>query len=148
MVNSGLFSTFSTFSTDFSTDFSYEKDFFRYFITARIYVPENGNNDNRNYNAEKEQKFNMIKGVNKQIVEINNPQNTYFEKAILYIKPSMSEISSKFLAKEAQSYLKSISQSISKNKKSRKNILKYVLFALLTGLSFAGAYFMIITLIQ
>ena len=28
----------------------------------------------------------MIKGVNKKVLEINNPQSIYFEKAVLYLK--------------------------------------------------------------
>lgn len=47
----------------------------------------------------------MIKGVNKQIVEINNPQNEYFEKAILYIRPSKQTIPTKELNIEAMEYL-------------------------------------------
>ena len=27
----------------------------------------------------------MIKGVNKKVLEINNPQSLYFEKAVLYL---------------------------------------------------------------
>ena len=50
----------------------------------------------------------MIKGVNKKIVEINNPKSLYFEKAILYIRPNMSDIPAKLLSQEAQNYLKSI----------------------------------------
>ncbi|HHX57699.1 MAG TPA: hypothetical protein GX710_06750 [Clostridiales bacterium] len=58
----------------------------------------------------------MIKGVNKKIVEINNPKSLYFEKAILYIRPSMSDIPAKLLSQEAQNYLKSIFPPEKKNK--------------------------------
>lgn len=58
----------------------------------------------------------MIKGVNKKIVEINNPKSLYFEKAILYIRPNMSDIPAKLLSQEAQNYLKSISPNDKKNK--------------------------------
>lgn len=34
----------------------------------------------------------MIKGVNKKVLEINNPQSLYFEKAVLYLKPNMTNI--------------------------------------------------------
>lgn len=47
----------------------------------------------------------MIKGVNKRIVEINNPQNEYFEKAILYIRPSKQSVPQKELNIEAMDYL-------------------------------------------
>lgn len=50
----------------------------------------------------------MIKGVNKKIVEINNPKSLYFEKAILYVRPNMSGMPTKLLSREAHNYLKSI----------------------------------------
>ena len=34
----------------------------------------------------------MIKGVNKQIIEINDPENKYFEKAVLYIRPEYADV--------------------------------------------------------
>ncbi len=50
----------------------------------------------------------MIKGVNKRIVEINNTQNEYFEKAILYIKPEKSSLPQRELSEEAINYLNSL----------------------------------------
>lgn len=50
----------------------------------------------------------MIKGVNKHIVEINNPQNDYFEKAILYVRSDKLTIPPKELSGEAKSYLNSL----------------------------------------
>lgn len=47
----------------------------------------------------------MIKGVNKKIIEINETENIYFEKAILYIRPKMSDIPQSHLIKEANFYL-------------------------------------------
>ena len=32
----------------------------------------------------------MVKGVNKNIIEINNPDSLYFEKAVLYVKPNVT----------------------------------------------------------
>lgn len=31
----------------------------------------------------------MVKGVNKQIIEVNNPNSIYFEKAVFYLKPGV-----------------------------------------------------------
>lgn len=31
----------------------------------------------------------MVKGVNKQIIEVNNPDSVYFEKAVFYLKPGV-----------------------------------------------------------
>ncbi len=49
----------------------------------------------------------MIKGVNRHIVEINNPQNDYFEKAILYVRSEKLTIPPKELSDQALSYLNS-----------------------------------------
>lgn len=56
----------------------------------------------------------MIKGVNKKILEINNPQSLYFEKAVLYLKPNMNSISYKLLRAEAQEMIQSMSPKTSK----------------------------------
>ena len=34
----------------------------------------------------------MIKGVNKQIIEVNDPESKYFEKAVLYIRPEYADV--------------------------------------------------------
>ena len=31
----------------------------------------------------------MVKGVNKKIIEINNPESIYFERAVFYLKPNV-----------------------------------------------------------
>lgn len=31
----------------------------------------------------------MVKGVNKQIIEVNNPDSIYFERAVFYLKPGV-----------------------------------------------------------
>lgn len=49
----------------------------------------------------------MVKAVNKLVLEINNTENEYFEKAIFYVRPEMS-CSSK-LGNQAQLYLNGIS---------------------------------------
>ncbi len=47
----------------------------------------------------------MIKGVSRKIVEVNNPNNVYFEKAVLYLKPRMSQLPESMLNKEAEYYV-------------------------------------------
>ena len=51
----------------------------------------------------------MIKGVNKKVLEINNPQSLYFEKAVLYLKPNMTNIPYKLMKHEAQELIRSLS---------------------------------------
>lgn len=51
---------------------------------------------------------NMIKGVNKQIVEINYTKNDYIEKAILIINPSKAEVPKDIISRKANEYMKTI----------------------------------------
>lgn len=51
----------------------------------------------------------MIKGVNKKVIEINNPRSLYFEKAVMYLKPNLSSVSLKLLRAEAQEMIQSMS---------------------------------------
>ncbi|MBQ8959625.1 MAG: hypothetical protein IJ071_00155 [Ruminococcus sp.] len=34
----------------------------------------------------------MIKGVNKHIIEINDPDSLYFERAVFYLRPGVREL--------------------------------------------------------
>lgn len=60
----------------------------------------------------------MIKGVNKKIIEINNPNSEYFDKVVLYIKPNIEVRSNGELSYEVSRCLKSITNSKSIEKKS------------------------------
>ena len=50
----------------------------------------------------------MIKGVNTQIVEINDTRDEYIERAILIINPAKSPLSSQMAAQKASQYLQSV----------------------------------------
>ena len=52
----------------------------------------------------------MIKGVNKKVVEINNPRSIYFEKAVLYLKPNMSCMPEKLVCREAEEFIDDLVQ--------------------------------------
>lgn len=47
----------------------------------------------------------MIKGVNKRIIEINNPESIYFEKAIFYLKPNVRELPTAVTEAEIQKFI-------------------------------------------
>ncbi len=47
----------------------------------------------------------MVKGVNRQIIEINDTSNRYFERVLLFVSPEGSEISSRELNREAKEFL-------------------------------------------
>ncbi len=34
----------------------------------------------------------MIKGVNKKVIEINRPDSVYFERAVLYLRPEVTDV--------------------------------------------------------
>lgn len=50
----------------------------------------------------------MIKGVNKQVLEISETQNTFFEKAIFFVKPEYSGMSEGKLKEKACKEMNSI----------------------------------------
>ncbi len=48
----------------------------------------------------------MIKGINKQVIEINDTGNPYYEKAWLIVKPEYTCLHKNILEREAQKLLK------------------------------------------
>lgn len=73
----------------------------------------------------------MVKGVNKQIIEINDTGNSYFEKVLLFVAPGKSDKTAEKLKSEAKSYLLNLSSEYKttggirehiENKKKRKTI--------------------------
>ena len=63
----------------------------------------------------------MIKGVNKQILEVTNTENPYFEKIIFFVKPEYKTADRKKLQKEAEA-LATITQKPPKIKDPKKKI--------------------------
>ena len=73
----------------------------------------------------------MVKAVNKLVLEINNTENEYFEKAIFYIRPEMSCK----LRSQAQLYLNKI--SLEKPEKFRSNGKLPYIIGITAGISAA-----------
>lgn len=44
----------------------------------------------------------MIKGINRQVVEVTQEENSYFERILFFVKPEYSTISEKQLKERAQ----------------------------------------------
>ena len=67
----------------------------------------------------------MVKGVNRKIIEINNPDSPYFEKAVLYLKPNITFFSDTVSHKEAQSLINRLTtdEYADKKRTRRKKIL-------------------------
>lgn len=72
----------------------------------------------------------MIRGVNKQIIEINETQNEYFEKAILFVRPSKSDIGAGKLRVQAARIMGSFEQP-GKSSSPVKSILRLVCAAII-----------------
>ncbi len=72
----------------------------------------------------------MMKGVSKQILEVTNTENPYFEKIIFLVKPEHQKTDYSKLKKEAEA-LATVTQKPPKLKISKKQILKTIIFSLL-----------------
>lgn len=44
----------------------------------------------------------MLKGVNRMVLEVNQPENKYFEKMIFFVKPEFSGLSDARLREQAK----------------------------------------------
>lgn len=77
----------------------------------------------------------MIKGVNKRIIEINNPDSIYFEKAIFYLKPNVRELPAAVTEREINNFVSQLGLEYCGEKKSHKKgkILIGALFLLAAG---------------
>ena len=53
----------------------------------------------------------MLRGVNKQIIEINETENKVFERAVLYVRPEYAELAESKLHSRANEFIKEISDS-------------------------------------
>ncbi len=49
----------------------------------------------------------MIRGVNRQIIEVNDTQNEYFERAIFFVRPECSDENQRKLHSQAVQYTES-----------------------------------------
>lgn len=71
----------------------------------------------------------MIKGVNKQVLEINDRENGFFEKAIFFVKPEYSGFSEGRLRESAKKELSEIGAPPKTNREKRQFALKKLLYA-------------------
>lgn len=83
----------------------------------------------------------MIKGINRQIIEINRTGSLYYEKALLIVKPEFASAQQQVLEREALRILKKMDAPSSYKRKSRLAVK--IIFALACSLC-GGllAYFM------
>lgn len=76
----------------------------------------------------------MVKGVNKQIIEVNNPDSVYFERAVFYLKPGVRTLPVELSAREIDRLIEPYG-TFGRRKKSLNagRIIIYFLFIALTA---------------
>ncbi len=66
----------------------------------------------------------MIKGVNKQVLEINETQNGFFEKAIFFVKPEYSGMGEGRLRESAKKEIENAGRPPLRGKRYRREKLR------------------------
>lgn len=80
----------------------------------------------------------MLKGVNKQILEVTNPESPYFEKIIFFVRPSSQNTDEKRLHKEAEKISSSTATKPPKQKIDVKKVFAFVGYSAMTVMSGVG----------
>lgn len=65
----------------------------------------------------------MLKGINKQILEVTNTESPYFERIVFFVRPEKCAVPETRLKQEAESISKKIKRP-PKTKKSAAQLLK------------------------
>lgn len=85
----------------------------------------------------------MLRGVKKQIIEVTNTENEYFEKAILVVSDRYTECDRAKLRRKATEYVSAINPftdvESKPNKKAVDSVKKLLSVAKYIGASSAGA---------
>ena len=69
----------------------------------------------------------MIKGVNKQVLEINETQNGFFEKAIFFVKPEYSGMGEGRLKESAKKEIESAGKPPVRSYKYKNDRMKSII---------------------
>lgn len=77
----------------------------------------------------------MIKGINRQIIEVTDTGNTYFERALLVVRPTCSECEDDLLREEARRMLKAAGGYSGLRKYRRKRQLQRIALGSISGLA-------------
>ncbi len=84
----------------------------------------------------------MIKGVNKKVIEVNRPDSVYFERAVLYLRPEVTDVPLSAAESEADVFFEELPQQM-----RRGMGLRSVLLFLTGALSSAGVCLLVMWLI-
>lgn len=82
----------------------------------------------------------MLRGINKQIIEIKCPNNECFEKILLFVKAQNTNISNRILHDRAEDYYSTVMESYGKIPFYRQGWFKRLLlgFVILGGILTVG----------
>lgn len=72
----------------------------------------------------------MIKGVNKQIIEVNNPDSIYFERAVFYLRPGVKKLPAEISGREIDRFMYGEDRSMRKQRR-RLHIGRLLIYAVL-----------------
>lgn len=76
----------------------------------------------------------MVKGVNKQIIEVKNPDSIYFEKVVFYLKSGVNVLPDEISSREIDRYIKNVGY---RRKKSYDTIAVIVISAVIIAVILA-----------
>ncbi len=76
----------------------------------------------------------MVKGVNKKIIEVNNPDSIYFEKAVFYLKPEVRILPDEIAHREIDRYVASMGLPEKQRKISAK-VYRIIFFSALIAIT-------------
>ena len=77
----------------------------------------------------------MIKGVNRQMIEVTETGNPYFERALLVVRPTCSECEDELLREEAHRLLQAAGGYGGLRLTRRRRMLRRVLFGVASGMA-------------
>ncbi len=84
----------------------------------------------------------MIKGVNRQIIEVNNPESIYFERAVFYLKPGVKLMPEQVMRRELERYVTSIGEDY--GRKKRRLRAGALLIVFMIGIAAAAVLYLLI----
>ena len=84
----------------------------------------------------------MLKGINKQILEVTNTESPYFERIVFFVRPEKNAVSEARLKQEAESISSKIKRPPKQRKSARQKVKTAVYIALGAGAGAALTFLM------
>ena len=81
----------------------------------------------------------MVKGVNRLVLEIPQPESAYFDSVLLFVNPACAEKDPDLLKRKAASLLRDAAVTPSRRVKNRRGLFLRILSYVLAVLSGAAA---------